>query len=250
MLVAIKQIHKRHSVDSLGDLLLHGETPVGVLLKIQHHSPSVDKPIINLSSWYVEPEYRWYAPRMLLKATSDKSFIYTDLSPSPDVYSINERLGFKTITSHHLLFPLFWTAFFKRSNAKILEPSDIRAQRLSEDLRGLMAQHQSNDMLPLIIEHENGLSAVIFQIRKRRGLRCANLIYSDNIKLVRQAAPQIAAYLLRQAILFMTMPASDTQSAPGAKRLQRFTPYQVKGDWHENMVDQTYSEAILLPYHV
>jgi hypothetical protein len=250
MLARVKQMHKRQSIQSLGDLLLHGDKPVGVLLKIQHRSPIVPKPIINLSSWYVEPDFRWYAPHMLLKATADKNSIYTDLSPSPEVYSINERIGFRTISSGQLLFPLPLTSLLPSSKAKIFALSDIQEKSLQDDLHHFVMTHHADNSETLVIDDGNGLHPVMFQIRKRRGLNCANLIYAENIKELQRHSVRVARHLLMRGIAFMTMPAVENQRAAGSFMLNSFKPHQVKGEWKENMVDQTYSEAILLPYQI
>jgi hypothetical protein len=250
MLARVKQMHKRQSIQSLGDLLLHGEKPVGVLLKIQHRSPILPKPIVNLSSWYVEPDYRWYAPHMLLKATADKNAIYTDLSPSPEVYNINERIGFRTISSGQLLFPLVITSLLPSSKATVFSASDLKQESVQEELHRFILTHHAENCLSVVIDDGSSLHPAIFQLRKRRGLTCANLIYAEDLKELQRHSVRIARHLLKKGIMIMTMPSLGNQRSAGSLLLKSFKPHQVKGDWKENMVDQTYSEAILLPYHI
>ena len=250
MLTRIKQMHKRQSVSSHGELLLNDEEPVGVLLKIQHRAPNISKPIVNLSSWYVEPDFRWYAPRMLLKATADKEAIYTDLSPSPEVFNLNEKLGFKTVSSGQLLFPLPLTSLIPSGNCKVVSATKIDASELHSELHHFIMSHHADRSESLIFNEGGELHPAIFQLRKRRGLLTANLIYSDNLIALQRNSAAIARHLLGKGIMFMTMPAIETTRPKGSFRLKSFKPQQVKGDWQANIVDQTYSEAILLPYQI
>jgi hypothetical protein len=245
----VEQMHKRQSIDDFGELLLHEDKPVGVLIKIHHQSPLTHQSIVNLSSWYVEPDYRWYAPRMLMKATSQKDIIYTDFTPSPDVFNMNERLGFKTIARSDLLFPLPMTALLPATTAKIRAVDDVNSPEISEDMHQFMQLHNAGNNAALYIDDGEQLHPIIFQFRKRRGIPCAKLIYADDIELLHMHCVKISRYLLRKGVVVMTMPSSQNRPVRGAFLLNKSARHQVKGNWKQNMVDQTFSETILLPYH-
>lgn len=250
MLARIQQMHKQQSVTSHGELLLNDEQPVGVLLKIQHHAPNISKPIINLSSWYIAQEFRWYAPRMLMKATADKGSIYTDFSPSPDVYLLNEKLGFKTISSHRLLSPTPLAGLFPTSKAKVFSVQNFGAQNLSADMQRFLISHHADQSENLLVDDGQKLTSAIYQLRKMRGITRANLIYTDDLQSLQRHHARVARHLLGKGITILTMPAIDHHRPNGSFLQRAFKPIQVKGDWQTNMVDLTYSEAILLPYQI
>ena len=77
---------------------MKGDDAAGVLLTIKSRLPQTGRIVVNLSSWYVEPSCRWFAPRMLQMASSNEDEIFTDLTPSPEACKLNERLGFATVT--------------------------------------------------------------------------------------------------------------------------------------------------------
>lgn len=101
----ISDHHQRQDLGTIGQLLMKGDDAVGVLLTIRSRLAETGRTVVNLSSWYVEPSSRWFAPRMLQMATSSEEDIFTDLTPSPEACKLNERLGFTTITNCTLFIP-------------------------------------------------------------------------------------------------------------------------------------------------
>jgi hypothetical protein len=79
-----------------GYLLECGGTPVGVVLTIGSVRPSGDGPAVlcNLSSWYVEPAFRAYAPFLISAALRHKGVTYVNVSPAPHTVPIVEVQGF------------------------------------------------------------------------------------------------------------------------------------------------------------
>ena len=69
-----------------GYLLENDESPVGVLLLICATMQTADttNTRCNLSSWYVEPEFRAYAPLLVAQALRHKDVTYLNVSPAPN----------------------------------------------------------------------------------------------------------------------------------------------------------------------
>src|SRR5271167_4848471 len=53
--------------------------------------------VCNLSTWYVEQEFRWASMKLLYAVLSQKEYIITNFTASPGVRRVMEALGFKTI---------------------------------------------------------------------------------------------------------------------------------------------------------
>src|SRR5262249_42193552 len=85
-----------------GQLLMHGTSPVGVVLTPASVRSDGDGParrMINLSSWYIDPAHRWRGPMMLRAILRDHDATFTDLTPTPAVQKILLALGFRSINS-------------------------------------------------------------------------------------------------------------------------------------------------------
>jgi len=79
-----------------GYLLDHGGAVVGVLLLIYTTRSSGGQPSIfcNLSSWYVDPAFRNYAPMLTRIAQKNKEVTYLNISPATWTWPIIETQGF------------------------------------------------------------------------------------------------------------------------------------------------------------
>ena len=80
-----------------GYMLDHEGAPVGVLLLIYSLRHADGEPAIhcNLSSWYVEPAFRNYAPMLTKIAQRHKEVTYFNISPAHWTWPIIEAQGFR-----------------------------------------------------------------------------------------------------------------------------------------------------------
>src|SRR5882672_11748439 len=79
-----------------GYLLESGGVPVGVILLIFSSIPASDAVTTrcNLSSWYVEPEFRSHAALLISQAIKHKNVTYVNISPAMHTRPIVEAQGF------------------------------------------------------------------------------------------------------------------------------------------------------------
>ena len=79
-----------------GYMLDHEGTPVGVLLLLYaaHDNGGATSLRCNLSSWYVEPAFRNYAPMLTNIAQRHKHVTYLNISPGSWTLPIIEAQGF------------------------------------------------------------------------------------------------------------------------------------------------------------
>src|SRR3984957_20164330 len=78
-----------------GYLLENDGVPVGVILLIFATTPGTDAPRANVSSWYVEPAFRGYAPLLAAQALKLKQVTYLNISPAPHTWPILEAQGYR-----------------------------------------------------------------------------------------------------------------------------------------------------------
>ena len=78
-------------------MLDHGGTPVGVLLLIYTARDEGGRTSIrcNVSSWYVEPDFRNYAPILSGVAQRHKHVTYANISPKRRTWRTIEAQGFR-----------------------------------------------------------------------------------------------------------------------------------------------------------
>ena len=79
-----------------GYLLEYDGALVGAILLIFAEMPAGGSlvPRCNLSSWYVEPEFRTYAPLLVSHALRHKEVTYLNVSAAPHTWPIIEAQGF------------------------------------------------------------------------------------------------------------------------------------------------------------
>jgi hypothetical protein len=79
-----------------GYLLESSGVVVGAILLISSTIPAGDEAATrcNLSSWYVDPAFRAYAPMLVSQALRHKDVTYLNISPAPHTRPIIEAQGF------------------------------------------------------------------------------------------------------------------------------------------------------------
>jgi hypothetical protein len=233
----------------IGRLMTVEGKPVGVILTIasKHRTGGREHDVVNLSSWYVEEQYRWLAPRMLESIVADDSVVFTDLSPSPQAARINERLGFRTAAAGLRLYFLPWTAVRSRSQGRMVRLEDVPGRALAEPERELLAHHRELGCIAAALRVGGSYYAFLFQPTRRRGLPAALLLYAPNRRLVGQHRGAIARFLLSRGLFFLIFHGDTVPAATdGALLWNRSAAVQVKGEWDGDRIDHTYSELVFL----
>jgi hypothetical protein len=238
----------RTGVGPIGQLMLVGGQPVGVILTIEsrRRHDTGERTLVNLSSWFVEAKYRWLAPQMLRSVVADASVVYTDLSPSLETSIINERLGFSLVSRGVLLFFLPWSALWPRSDARVVPFDLIPSGALGSAQHELLAHHQELGCISAALQLGDGYHPLILHTPRRKSFRVARLLFGESRRQINGNMAAIARFLMRRGIMFLTMHADLDDDARGAIVWNQFAPVQVKGEWHRGGVDQAYSELALL----
>src|SRR5581483_3972580 len=81
---------------AFGYCLDHGGAPVGVILLLFSEVRAGAEMVVrcNVSSWYVEPAFRAFAPLMVKVAIKEKNVTYFNITPAPHTWSSVEAQGF------------------------------------------------------------------------------------------------------------------------------------------------------------
>ncbi|MBV9393878.1 MAG: hypothetical protein JOZ84_05645 [Methylobacteriaceae bacterium] len=193
----------------------------------------------NLSSWYLEPEFRSYAP--LLASFRDPAATYVNISPAPNTWSTIEAQGFRCIRQGWFLsFP----ALSRGNAAARILPLSGAPRDLPE--RTLLEEHSALGCTVLVIESAGEHFPFVFAPRPllHRTIPGIKLAYCRDFSHYIRFAGAIGRYLLSRG-----MPAVVLDNDPRARELtgfpiERKRRYYVRGPHPPRSGDLAYTETI------
>lgn len=245
-LALIAEHHERRQLGPVGQMLMKGDAAAGVLLTIKSRLPDTGTVVVNLSSWYVEPACRWFAPRMLQMASSSEDEVFTDLTPSAEACRLNERLGFHTVTDCTLFYPLPLKAL-RPSSARLITLASAQPGTLTSETREMLEDHARLGCVVAIMQADGRHYPLVFLKTSTKRAPSARLIYCEDRAVVQRHISAIARHLLRHGRFAMTMAALEGERNAGGFAAHKSAPIQVKGAWNPQFINETYSELVLLP---
>jgi hypothetical protein len=167
--------------------VLESETAtVGVLLLIS--SRREQRIIANLSSWYVEPDYRAHSALLVAMATKNKQAIYLNASPAPHTWRSLQAQGFQPFNfGRSAVFPVlsFGSGVIRNSLPGILPE------------RELLKTHSAMGCISLVWEKNGETLPFVFKPRRleRPRLRMMELIYCRSSGDFRRAGAALGRHL-------------------------------------------------------
>ena len=241
-----------------GYLLECGGDPVGVLLLIHSHPHSSDTTGVrcNVSSWYVEPEFRGYAAVLASRAARHREVTYFNLTPARHTWPILEAMGYKHYAK----------GFFVGVPA-LSRPRDHRRVRavtrdvspgadLPADEIDLLLAHADCGCFSLICGEVGVRHPFIFgkyrhPLRSRghwvRGLPLAHLVYCRDLRDFAECAGPVGRFLALRGYAGVVVTANEpVRGAPGRFFGER--PRFFKGPNPPRLGDETYSEQVLFGF--
>jgi len=199
--------------------------------------------VCNLGAWCVDDAYHSQGLRLLRALLGQRGHHFTDLSPSGNVVTLNERLKFRHLDTATTLVPnLPLPSFGVRATTdpdRIAERLTGRERRIFDDHRGAAAaRHVVLDVAghPLYIVHRKD---------RRKGLPIfASLLYVSDPELLPRAWRRLSSHLLGQgAVATLVEERVAGWTPPGARALSRPRPKMFRSDdLAAEDVDYLYSE--------
>jgi hypothetical protein len=161
------------SAPRYGYLMEHDGKPVGCLLLIYSTKTIGGEAVTccNVSSWYVDPEFRNYAALLASMTQKRKDVTYFNVTPAVPTWPILEAQGFK-VYCRGLYFSL--PALSRggrdiRIEALTVDTASIAG--LPDDELSMLKRHAAYGCLSLVCRTEQDVVPfVFFQLRKRRGI--------------------------------------------------------------------------------
>ena len=155
-----------------GYMLDDDGTPVGVLLLIYTARRDGDAIAIqcNLSSWYVDPAYRNYAPLLTKIAQRHKDVTYLNISPAPWTWPIIETQGFQAYCRGLFFSVPLLSRVPRWTSVEVIAPLTKHIEGLDANETELLTRHARYNCLSLVCRTPQGTFPFILQpVRIRRG---------------------------------------------------------------------------------
>ncbi|HEY3679182.1 MAG TPA: acyl-CoA acyltransferase [Bradyrhizobium sp.] len=235
-----------------GYMIDNNGVPAGVLLLIYTaRNDGADTAIYcNLSSWYVEPAFRNYAPMLTKIAQKNKEVTYINISPATWTWPIIETQGFSA----------YCNGLFFSMPALSRVPAGMRIETITPDTRavaglstteiGILARHARYGCLSLVCRTANGdtLPFILLPVRIRRGWiapPAMQLIYCRDIPDYVKCAGVIGRHLLRQGKISVLLDSNGPMPGlVGFFSTARGRKYS-KGPHQPRLADLTDTELVL-----
>lgn len=255
-LAAFAQLMKHDTPAGLpkyGYLLESDGAVVGAILLICSTIPTgaAKTTRCNLSSWYVDPAFRTYAPLLVSHALKHKDVTYLNVSPAPHTRPIIEAQGFSRYSEGiFIALPMVNRPFGDR-NVKVFPAGQRPKLDFQVDFdpsdEEVLLQHAALGCVSLWCATSAGTYPFVFRPRIVKGvIPCAQLIFCRDVAdLVRFAGP-IGRFLAWHGRPFVILDAN----APVPGLLGWFSrgnmPKYFKGPQRPRLGDLAYTECAVL----
>lgn len=183
---------------TFGYCLDHDGVPVGVILLLFSEVRAGIETVIrcNVSSWYVEPAFRAFAPLMVRVATKDKRVTYFNITPAPHTWATNEAQGFSVYCRGQVYGALALSRPVGTARVELF--TDEATSGLSDYEADLLRQHASFGCLSLVVrDRANAYPFVLQKHRVKDVFPVYRLIYCREIGDLQRFAGNVGRFLAR-----------------------------------------------------
>jgi hypothetical protein len=230
-----------------GYVLESGGRLVGIILLISSTVRTEERLAArcNLSSWYVEPAFRSYAPLLISRAAAHKDVTYLNVSPARHTWPIIEAQGFSRYCDGVFVALPVLSGWFRRCGVTILHGGVQPTVAFEPFEQEILRQHAELGCISLWCVTAERSYPFVFRPRWEQRLPCAQLLYCRDIAdLVRFAGP-IGRHLARRGKPFVIVDANAP--IPGLIGYCRGSmPKYFKGPQRPRLGDLAYTEHAVM----
>jgi hypothetical protein len=204
---------------------------VGVILLIS--SQRGEQIISNLSSWYVEPQWRTHSTLLISMATKLKHVTYLNASPAPHTWRTLQAQGFKPYNfGRSIVFGLPG-----RGTVSEIIPDGLPEAQLLRD-------HRELGMTALVVERDGIVSPFVFKPRRldKPPMPVMDVMFARSPQDFHRCLPALARHFLPRSLGFLIdgdMPGTLSHYAEGKE------PRYFKGPYRPVLGDLAYTEKVL-----
>jgi hypothetical protein len=231
-----------------GYLLESGGVPVGVILLIFSSIPASDAVTMrcNVSSWYVDPEFRSHAALLILQAIKHKNVTYVNISPAMHTRPIVEAQGFARYTNGQFVAVPALSARRRGDTATVVGIDASADTPCGSSERELLSTHRDYGCLGLWCVTSERAYPFVFMPRWVKGIvPCVQLIYCRDIQdFVRFSRP-IGRYLAKRGRPLVIVDSNGPIAGLVGTYLDGKSPKYFKGPQRPSFGDLAYTEAVM-----
>ncbi len=226
--------------------LLTGDTGVvGVLLLIFTEGLG-GKVRCNVSSWYVNPAYRLYAPALVSSSLKFKDVTYLNVSPAPNTWPILEAQGYRRYGAGQ--FVGFPALSLKGLGARVrfYDPK-AHDHLLPAQEAALLKDHVSAGCIALICETEGEALPLVFMYRAVKGLQtiAMQIVYCRDTADYTRNAGAVGRRLLRRGVGVVFCDEEKPLKGQIGQFFKNRAPKYYRGADRPRLNDLAYTEAVL-----
>jgi hypothetical protein len=204
----------------------------------------------NMTSWIVKQEARGHSLKLLLEALKLKDYTFTNFTPSHDVATILQKLGFTELQgSEQILLPVPGFSYARTSYRCVFDIEEI-GRRLNDVDRKIFTDHQGFNCRHVLVSEGDRYCYLIFKNRVYKRLPFARVHYLSNRELFASSIDSIRTNLcwrLKVAGLMVNSRYVDGQGFSYSRPYPQQCPTFFKsGSLRASDIDTLYSEMILL----
>jgi hypothetical protein len=201
----------------------------------------------NVSSWYVQPQFRSYAPLLVAKALSHKEVTYLNVTAAPHTRPILEAQGYSCYAKG--TFIAVPAAQFRNGDSAIaiFPDRDLRTDEVDPVLKQMMADHEQFGCMSLWCRHDDEFFPFIFRPRLVKGIiPCVQLVYCRSIDDFVKLSVPLGRYLIARARPFVVIDANAPLPGVVGIYVEGRMPRYFKGPCRPSLGDLAYTEIPVL----
>ena len=218
-------------VPRYGYVLDDGLAPVGVILLIS--SARNGQIISNLSSWYVEPQFRTHSTLLISLATKLKHVTYLNASPAPHTWKTLQAQGFTPYN-------------FGRSAVFTLPGRGTVSENIPDDLpeAQLLRDHRAMGWTSLVVERDGIHAPFVFKPRKldKPPLPVMDVMFTRSAEDFQACAPALARHFLPRGRMGFLI---DGDQLGLSHYVEGKEPRWFKGPHRPSLGDLAYTEKVV-----
>lgn len=229
-----------------GCVLEHDGTLVGAILQIFSTIHAKDSCITrcNVSSWYVEPQARLYAPLLVAQALRHDNVTYMNISAAPHTRAIAEAQGYTRYSNGVFVAVPALSRSPAGPPVRVVEVSADPGIAVDSHERDLLLEHAQFGCISLWCVTREGAIPFVFRPRRVKGIvNCAQLVYCRDLDdLVRFARP-IGRYLAWRGRPLVIVDANGPIRGLTGKYFPDTMPKYFRGPDRPRLGDLAYTET-------
>jgi hypothetical protein len=229
-----------------GYLLESAGIPVGVVLLISSvvQEGNIETIRCNVSSWYVEPDFRIHAPLLVSQAIRKQNVVYFNISPAKHTHPIIEAQGFSRYSSGQ--FVTFASLPTRRDPTPVVGPNVNPDAYFEPFERDLLLTHSQYGCLSLWCVTPERAFPFVFLPRVTKGIvPCVQLIYCTCVEdFVRFARP-LGMYLWSRGWPLVIIDSNGPIRGLRGLYFGGVAPKYFRGPMPPRLGDLAYTEAAM-----